>query len=669
MHRAFPNAAILPAVFLAACHASAVTPAPAIEGLPVVRVRHADGSDATDLRPVGAPVSTSEKDGTVVTETFKDAKHALTVRVCKKTFTAYPAVEQWVEVVNNESGPVVLDRVESSAPTLRSPNGVWLKHFTGSWANELNPVEAKVEKAVSLATKRGTRVSEDTPPFFFLSVGGPIQENKGEVLAGTLVWNGNFAYDIAPTEGGVVAHCGLNPAGSRYTLDAGKTFVAPRMLWMRGQNGAGELARTMHKYIREKVLRDGTKTRPVLLNNWEATGFNFDEKKLVGLFDGAKETGFDLFLLDDGWFATKYPRNNDKAGLGDWEVNPKKLPHGVSFLCDEAKKRGLQFGIWVEPEMVNPKSALYEKHPDWVIGYKDKPLDLKRSQAVLDLTRPEVREFAFKVTDDLLTSNPGVSYVKWDCNRHITQPGSTWLAVDRQENLFVDYANALDDIMARTAAKHPSVEMMLCAGGGGRVDLRSLRHFHEFWPSDNTDPVRRVKMQWEYAAMYPAISVCAHVTHWGKRPLKFAFDVAMSGRLGADIDLGKLPPDERKFTARAVATYKKEVGPLVQFGEQYRLESPYAGPRAAMNFVSADKSSAVLFVYQLKDGEPAPVRPQSLDPKATYRVREVNLEEGKTSSLAADGKEITGETLMRDGIAPTCRKAVESTVVMLVKVK
>jgi alpha-galactosidase len=655
-------------IVLAVAAKGASEPSTLPDGMPAVEVRHSDGSRSIDWRPVEQSATfITDGRGLLQYRTFKDVSHPLTLRVHRRTYRDLPIAEEWTEIDNGESGPVVLERIESSAPTFKGE--MWLRRFQGKWADELNPVEGKLEKPASTGSTRGARVSEQVPPFFLLSTGGPAREDSGDVVAGSLAWNGNFLFDFAPQADGATVRCGINPAGSHYVLDAGKTFTAPHMVWIWSQTGTGDLSRTMHRYVRSHVLRDGDRPRPVLLNNWEATGFKFDEKKLVSLFDGARDAHFDLFLLDDGWFAAgENARNSDHAGLGDWTANPAKLPHGISFLCDEAKKCGLRFGIWIEPEMVNPKSELFAKHPEWALQDPGKPLNLVRNQLVLDLTRPEVREYAFKSVDDLLTANPGVSYIKWDCNRHITQRHSSWLPEDRQDNLFVDYANALDDIMGRLAKKHPNVEMMLCAGGGGRVDLRSLSHFHEFWPSDNTDPARRAVMQWDYSLLYPAISMCDHVTHWGKRPLKFAFDVAMSGRLGADIDLGKLSDADREFAADAVETYKRDILPVVQFGDLYRLESPHDGPRAALDYVSADKSAAVLFVYPLKAAEASPVRPRGLDPKARYRVREINRRAESTSSLSQDGAIVSGETLMTEGLVPESAQFA-STVVKFERVR
>jgi alpha-galactosidase len=434
------------------------------------------------------------------------------------------------------------------------------------------------------------------------------------------------------------------------------------MLWVWSANGLGEMSRKLHDWARDFGLRDGHKTRTVLLNNWEATGFNFDFNRIAGLYDPAKEIGVELFLLDDGWFGNEYPRVSDNAGLGDWQPNSRRLPNGLAPLAAEAVQRGLRFGIWLEPEMVNPKSELFEHHPDWVIRQPKRELELQRNQLVLDLTRPEVQAFEWNVIQDILKV-PGISYAKWDCNRYLTQPGSSWLASDRQSCLWVDYTRALYALMDKTARRFPDTELMLCSGGGGRADYGALKYFHEFWPSDNTDPVRRVTMQWDYSCFFPSMALAGHVTHSGNRPMHFACSVAMSVRFGMDLDLAALPPQDKAICVGAIRAYKN-IRDVTQLGDLYRLEDPHQGWRGSLNYVAKDRRRAVVFVFQLKDGEALPVRPQGLDPAAHYAVRELNPAPGR-APVAQEGKSFTGEELMRGGLTPSCAKALEACVIEL----
>ncbi len=391
-------------------------------------------------------------------------------------------------------------------------------------------------------------------------------------------------------------------------------------------------------------------------------GFDFDFNRIASLFAPAKEIGTELFLLDDGWFGNKYPRISDHAGLGDWQPNHSRLPNGLAPLAAEAVKRGLRFGIWIEPEMVNPKSELFEQHPDWVIRQPKRELELQRNQLVLDLTRPAVQEFEWNTISNIL-SVPGISYAKWDCNRYLTQPGSSYLAPDRQSHLWIDYVNALYALMDKTASTFPKTELMLCSGGGGRVDYGALKYFDEFWPSDNTDPVMRVPMQWDYSYFFPMMAIASHVTHWGNRPMHFACSVAMSARFGMDLDLTKLSAQDKAICAGAIAAYK-QIREVTAFGDLYRLEDPHDNYRGALNFVAPDKSKAVLFVFQLKNGPNTVVRPQGLDSAKRYTIHELNPAPGR-AAMPQEGKSFTGEELMRDGIMVSCANAIEASVIEL----
>jgi len=491
---------------------------------------------------------------------------------------------------------------------------------------------------------------------------GAPNETNGRVLAGSLACSGSFECAFDHSGRSVRALCGVNPFASAYALESGKVFTTPTMIWVWSDQGLGDMTRKLHSWARDFGLRDGHKPRTVLLNNWEATGFDFDFNRIVGLYDPAKAIGAELFLLDDGWFGNKYPRVNDRAGLGDWHPNRKRFPHGLAPLATEAATRALKFGIWLEPEMVNPKSELFERHPDWVIAQPKRDLELQRNQLVLDLTRPEVQKFEWQVIHDTL-SVPGISYAKWDCNRYLTQPGSSWLSPDRQSHLWIDYVHALYGLMEKTANTFPKTELMLCSGGGGRVDYGALRYFHEFWPSDNTDPLVRVPMQWDYSYFFPVMSIASHVTHWGDRPMHFACCVAMSARFGMDLDVTKLSPEDKAICAGAVKAYK-HIRDITQLGKLYRLERPHKALRGALNFVSQDKSRAVIFVFQLKEGQALPVHPQGLIPDKEYIVHELNPLSG-SSGLLMEGKSLKGEALMRDGIIPSCSKTTEACVIEL----
>lgn len=633
---------------------------------PALKVTHADGNTSTDLEFVRSDYSELDSNVSLTRIELRDAYYPFHVFLNFKTYRAEDVIEEWAEYVHEETNALTLERFASAAPEF--PTGdYWLTQFHGDWAKEAQMTEEKLTFGIKvLDSKLGVRAQKYRTPVFLLSRNGPAAETTGEIYGGALGWSGSyqFAFEMNP-QGRLRTLAGINPFDSAYHLRAGELFSTPKMFWSWSDAGAGQVSRNFHRWARKYILRHPENLRPVLLNNWEATRFDFNETKLLSLFDSAKALGAEVFLLDDGWFGERFPRDNDHAGLGDWQVNPRKLPHGLSYLAKAAAGRGLGFGIWLEPEMVNPESELYQRHPDWVIAQPHRPLDLQRNQLVLDLTRPATREFSWSAIDRTLRSNPGITFMKWDCNRFITQPGSSYLPAGEQSHLWIDYVRALYGNMDRFATNFPDVMGMLCAGGGGRVDFEALRRFDSFWPSDCTDPLDRVFIQWGYSYFYPACAMAAHVTRMGNRPFKFTLDVAMSGALGFDVDWQKLSPQQRTEATAAVALYKEDLRPIVQQGDLYRLVSPYHGQRSAFDYVSADCHRSVLFVYQIGSGNAESVKLAGLDPQGHYHVSEVNLSPGKNSHLPENGRVLDGAALMRDGLNPDCTRKFDSEVIEL----
>jgi alpha-galactosidase len=621
---------------------------------PAIQAFHSDGNTSTDLLYIRHTTERVDDNVSITRIELKDPAYPFFVTLCFRTFADEDMIEQWAEIRHNENAPVTLFRFASSAPLLKAKD-YWLTQFQGDYRREATVVDERLTSGMKvLDSKIGVRATRFRIPSFMISLNRQADEEDGTVYGASLEWSGSFqlAFELDPTNR-LRALCGINPFGSQYRLEPGKVFTTPAMLWTFSEHGKGQISRNFHRWARRYGIRNGDKPRPVLLNNWESTYFNFDEQKIVSLFDGAKELGAELFLLDDGWFGNKHPRDNDTAGLGDWQVNARKLPRGLSYLADEAKKRG-----------INPLSELFEKHPEWAMQQPHREPELSRNQLNLDLSNPDVREFAWHAIDNMLSANPGIAYMKWDANRYVTQPGSTYLPPEAQSNLLIDYNNALYDITARLAKNHPNVMAMACAGGSGRADYGAMRYFHCFWPSDNTDPRSRVLIQWGFSHFFPANTLCNHVTRMGNRPVKFALDVAMSGALGVDMDVSKCSPQERRAIASAVKLYKDELRAIVQQGDLYRLESPYDHPRSAISYVLADQSRAVLFVYQTASSDPKCVKLAGLDPQKKYRVREVNLVGDASSNLPENDKTLDGATLMRDGVTPTCSKELESAVII-----
>lgn len=633
---------------------------------PALQAVHADGNTSTDLVYAGHESTVTDANVTHMVIRLKDTHYPFRVTLHFKAHRAEDVIEQWSEIAHDESAPVTLARFASAAPVFKA-DAYWLTQFQGNYMREAELTEEKLAPGIKvLDSKLGVRAHQMRNPSFLLALDGAAREDAGEVVGGTLAWSGSFAFAFDLDHNNRLrALCGINPLGSEYRLDPGRTFATPAMLWTWSGAGKGQVSRNFHRWARRYGIRDGAKPRPVLLNNWEATFMDFNEEKIVSLFDGAKELGVDLFLLDDGWFGNKHPRDNDRTGLGDWEVNARKLPHGLSHLADEAKKRGIGFGLWIEPEMVNPRSELFEQHPDWTIRQPNRELLFGRNQLVLDLTRPAVQEFARGIIDRTFAPNPGITYTKWDCNRFVTQPGSPWLPAERQQHLLIDYQRALYGLMRHMAGKYPQIMAMVCAGGSGRVDYGALKYFHSFWPSDNTDPLQRIYIQWGFGHIFPANTISAHVTDMGHKPLKLALDVALSGAFGVDRDVSRWTPAERQQVAAAVTLYKERLRDLVAQGDLYRLQSPYEQPQAALNYVSTDRAHAVVFIYKLRESVTAAVKPQGLDPAKRYRVREINLPAGARSRLGLNDQVVGGATLMADGFPAPLRRALDSAVIEL----
>jgi alpha-galactosidase len=625
---------------------------------PALQVTHADANPSLDLKYISHQ-TVKENDNVAVTVIkLQDPVYKLNVDLFYKTWNNENVIEQWTEITNNEKGAVVLQKY-ASANLYFTNKDFYLTNFQGEYLKEMQPHEEKLSQGTkSVESKLGTRAMLLGTPNFIVSFGGAAKENSGTVILGQLAWSGNYKLEFEiDSYKNLRLIAGINPYASAYTLPAGKSFKTPSLIYTVSNNGTGQASRQLQSWARKYRVLDGEGERLTLLNNWEATYFDFDENKLSALFKDAKTLGVDMFLLDDGWFGNKYPRNNDDAGLGDWQENVKKLPHGIGYLVKEAKAAGVKFGIWLEPEMVNPKSELYEKHLDWVIRQPARPEKYYRNQLVLDLSNPEVQNFVFGIVDDLFTKNPELAFIKWDCNAVIYNAYSAYLNKNKipQTHLYVEYVKGLYKVLQRIRAKYPKVPMMLCSGGGGRGDYELLKYFTEFWPSDDTEPVERIFQQWNYSYFFPSITTDCHVTDWGRQPIKFRVDVASMGKLGFDIVASKLNKDDLSFCKAAIKNYGsfKEI---VWHGTQYRLASPYENPFASVMYVNENKSSAVMFTYLhsyrfMQTATERPVQLNGLDPDKKYSIKEINLYPG-TESTIKPGNIYSGDYLMTVGFNP-----------------
>lgn len=625
---------------------------------PAIQVVHADGNNSLELKYVSHEVTKKDNDITLTSILLKDPAYPFEVELFYKTYSDENVVEQWTVIHNGEKKPVVLKKY-ASANLFFLNKKYFLNHYHGAWASEMKPEETELTAGIkTLDSKLGTRTNLFQPTVFSLSFDAPATEDAGQVILANLAWSGNFKIDFEKdSHDHLRLIAGINPFASEYSLMPGKSFQTPSFIYATSQNGKGEASRHLHTWARKYRIADGEGSRFTLLNNWEATYFDYDENKLVNLFKGANDIGVDMFLLDDGWFANKYPRNHDSAGLGDWQENVKKLPNGIGYLIKKAKDNNIKFGIWIEPEMVNPKSELYEKHKDWVIRQPQRPEHYFRNQLVLDLTNPAVQDFVYGVVDSLFIKNPELAFIKWDCNAVIYDAHSAYLEKNKipQSQLYTDYVKGLYQVLERIRKKYPKVPMMLCSGGGGRVDYEALKYFTEYWPSDNTDPMERIFIQWEDSYFFPAITSCNHVTDWSKVSLKFRTDVAMMGKLGFDIVVDKLSENDKEFTKQSLQTYKS-ISPLVWHGDLYRLVSPWENNFASLMFTDPDKLHGVVFYFYtghryLPAGSTFPVKLKGLDAKRQYSVTEINLYPETNVGINLRNT-YSGEYLMTIGVNP-----------------
>jgi alpha-galactosidase len=617
-----------------------------------IRMVHADGNPSLELNYVSHTTVAIDKNVSKTSILLKDPAYPVEVTLYYVTYFNEDVIKNWSDIKQQEKRPVVLSEYASSMLHFNADE-YWLTQFHGDWAREVNMVEEKLTHGIKvLESKLGTRTNFYQTQTFFVSFNKQSTETEGELMAGTLAWTGNFKYSFEIDQrNSLRVISGINPYASQYNLQPAETFTTPEFIFTYSANGKGQASRNLHRWARNYGVLDGNGSRLSLLNNWEATHTTFTENRLVELFDEAKKLGVDLFLLDDGWFGNKYPRNDDKNGLGDWQEDKTKLPGGLGYLVKEAEKKGIRFGIWLEPEMVNPKSELYEKHPDWILKLPNRAENYGRNQLVLDLINPTVQDFVFSIIDDMMTKTPGIAFIKWDCNRSMTNAYSPYLA-ENQSQLFIEYTRSFYKVMERIRAKYPKLPIMLCAGGGGRTDYGALKYFTEFWPSDNTDALERVFIQWGYSYFFPSNTITAHITSMGKQSLKFRTDVAMMGKMGYDIRTNNFTPQEMQFSNEAVKTYKR-ISPVIWQGDQYRIVSPYDGARAVLLYVSENKTSAILFNYQLNTRRKdifGRVQLQGLDPLKKYRFREINLFPGTPSTQPDNDKVFTGGYLMSVGL-------------------
>ena len=642
--------------------------------LPALQVLHADGDLCLELQTTGYE-SHAEGDAQVHIFTMHDKLQPITVKVFYKAYKGVDIIETWTEIENGEKKPVTLKRYDSGHLVLRQGD-VWITHLHGNWAAETEPTMEPLTAGVKIIRNTdGTRNAHLDAPEVMISLDGRPQELTGRTIGAALCWSGNFELRF-----NTISHrehhfyAGIDPQSSEYILDPKQKFETPHLALTFSNEGLSGASRNFHRWARtEGMLHRGTKVGDILLNSWEGLYFDIDEARMIQMMDDIAKFGGELFVMDDGWFGDKYPRKNDTSSLGDWVVDKQKLPNGLGALTKAARERGIKFGIWIEPEMANTTSELFERHPEWALQVKGRELKLGRggTQLVLDMTNPQVQDFVFSIVDDLLTQNPEIAYIKWDANASIQNFGSLYLPKNRQQNLYVDYHLGLLKTLQRIRAKYPDIVIQDCASGGGRANYGLLPYFDEFWTSDNTDALQRVYIQWGTSMFFPANAMACHINHcpyWntGGRviPIKFRCDVAMSGRLGIELQPKDMTDEERQQTSNCIADYK-QLRPIVQTGNLYRLLSPYDRKGvASLMYVDDARRQSVLFVYKVDNyyDQPLPrIRLAGLNPDATYTLVEKNVRVGQRP-CSLSGKRFTGRFLMEVGIEVPLREEYASRV-------
>ena len=552
--------------------------------------------------------------------------------------------------IENRGAETVTVEQAAAAAWALPPAHYTLNYLTGRWAGEWNLTQEDLHPGARVIESRRGSTGHQANPWFAIQA-GPANEEHGGVWFGALGWSGSWRITVEQDQLDTVRVTGgFNPFDFGYVLHAGQSLESPIFYGGYSANGLGGASRLLHRYELEHILPRTAATagqalpkpRPVIYNSWEATEMNVNEAGQEALAEKAAALGIDRFVMDDGWFGQ---RKTDHAGLGDWYVNPEKFPHGLKPLIDKVHSLGMDFGLWVEPEMVNPDSDLYRKHPDWVLNFPGRPRSEQRNQLVLNLARPDVRAYVLGFLDKLLTEND-IAFLKWDYNRNWSEPGWDQLPAAEQKKVYVEFTRNLYAILAELCHRHPKIEIESCSGGGGRVDLGILRYTDEVWPSDNTDPFDRLTLQDGFSYAYTPQVMMAWVTdspHWlnlRTTSLQYRMLSSMQGSLGIGANIAKWNDEEAATAKRLIAAYH-QVQPTIVQGELYRLISPRDGSEfSATQTVNREKSQSVvfLFIHSTQKGHLFPtLKLQGLDPAAEYALSSIEGKAGPGTPAVASG--------------------------------
>nr|WP_084080335.1 alpha-galactosidase [Edaphobacter aggregans] len=613
------------------------------EGLysePALKVSFADGNRDLVLHYVSHEV---ERDGVVVT--LKDISRDVFVELHYSMDASTGVLGRSAVILNRTKAPVMIEQAAAASWNLPVGSDYRLRYLSGRWAAEWTLNEQKIAPGKTVLESRRGSTGHQNSPWFAIERGDAKDEDTGEVWFGALAWSGSWSISVEQDQlRQVRVTGGFNPFDFGYRLAPGERLTTPVFYGGYSQDGIDGASRLLHRFEVTRILPQAPhpRPRPVLYNSWEATGFAVNEAGQVALAEKAASIGVERFVMDDGWFGQ---RKNDHAGLGDWYVNKQKFPNGLKPLIDKVHGLGMDFGLWVEPEMVNPDSDLYRKHPEWVLNFPGRPHTELRNQLVLNLARSDVRDYVLGFLDDLLKQND-IAFLKWDYNRNWAEPGWDAAATEDQKKVYVTYVENLYGILRELRARHPKVEIESCSGGGGRVDLGIMLLTDEVWTSDNTDPFDRLTIQDGFSYAYTPGVMMAWVTdspNWVNQrttSLEYRFLSSMQGGLGVGANLGTWSPEDFAVAKEMIAAYK-EVRETVQHGDLYRLISPEGGSEAsATESVSVDKRQAVVFAFlhSSQKGYPFPtVKLRGLDAAGQYRLRPIHGAKAEAAPEVASG--------------------------------
>ena len=619
------------------------------EQVPAIEVVYPDGVRDADLTYDSSSIA--QIDGQPGLQiNLKDPAYGLKVSAYYRILPELDLMQRWIVLSNGGDKPITLENAQSASCQL--PAGEYgLMHLAGDWAREFMPRSAPLTPGVKTLQSRNFQ-SFTTPPWITVCSDG-ADETRGNVFFASLHYSGNWRLDIAQSfRGDVQLIGGINFWDTALQLKPGETFTTPRMVIGFSPDGIQGGSRRMHQYVRQEVLPASFRNqpRPVIYNSWFATAFNVNEQQQVELAKIASQIGVELFVVDDGWFKG---RNDDHAGLGDWIADPTKFPNGLSPMIRRINDLGMDFGIWVEPEMVNPDSDLYRAHPDWVFNYPTRKRHEQRNQLMLNLARQDVYDYLLDAMSKLLRQN-NIKFIKWDRNRGLSEPG--WPAAPREQQRAVRivYMQNLYKLIDTLRTRFPEVMFEDCSGGGGRADLGMLQRMDQIWPSDNTNPTDRLFIQSGFLRMFPPNTMVSWVTddnwHHAALSMQYRFAVSMAGVPGVGGDIAKWSGADRETAKKMITLYKK-IRPIIQQGTVHQLALPTAGDRVALEYLSPDRKQGVLLLYTLRDPPAGSTDAErrtrvlhlvGLDPNAPYSVR----------NDPADSPEqiLSGRTLMDVGM-------------------